>query len=58
MALRQVIIDHAEMSNIADPVFYINAKLLDNGFDLRSNLTRQDDFLNRQIIYTQEVSNG
>ena len=58
MALRQVIIDYTEMHNFADPVFYINAKLLNNGFNLQNDFIRQDDFCNHQIIYTQEVSNG
>ena len=58
MALRQVIIDHIEICDIIDPVFFINAKLLNNGFDLQDNFIRQDDFCNQRIIYTQEVNNG
>ena len=58
MALRQIIIDYYEIDNFNDPIFFINVKLTNNGFNLEYDITRQDDFFNNRIIYTQEVHNG
>lgn len=58
MPILQAIISHAEMGANKDPYFTIRNRLIENGFDLEYDLKREDDFFNRRIIYTQEVSNG
>ncbi|MBT8491388.1 MAG: hypothetical protein KJN62_10105 [Deltaproteobacteria bacterium] len=52
---RKLVIDWDALDEFDSPVMYINELLKVNHFDMREDITRNDDFFNKRIIYTQEM---